>query len=95
MLSRLDAVKISRDSRLVIRRVLLGGDGFDSCGKSERSIERFGECRLLDDKGDGVGDGCMAMVAICSSFETVVAGIVEGRGCDCGETCSGESALFG
>ena len=53
MLSRFAAVKISGACKLVMRSVLLGGEGCESGGKSERSIERFGEWRFDLDGGDG------------------------------------------
>ena len=49
MLSRFAAVKISGAWRLVTRSVLLGGVGWESGGRSERSMERFGEWRLVGD----------------------------------------------
>lgn len=65
MLSRFAAVKISGALRLVMRRVLLGGVGCESAGKSERSMERFGERRREGDVGEGAGDICMMAVAMC------------------------------
>lgn len=52
--SRFAAVKISGALRLVMRSVLLGGAGLLRAGRSERSRERFGECRLFGpiDLGD-------------------------------------------
>lgn len=43
MESRFVERKISGDCRLVIRRVLLGGEGWLSAGRSERSSERLGD----------------------------------------------------
>jgi hypothetical protein len=46
MLCRFDAVKISGACRFVMRRVLLGGDGCTSGGRSERSMLMLCEWRL-------------------------------------------------
>jgi len=56
--SRTAEVKISRDWRLVIRRVLLGGVGCERGGRSERSSDMLGEWRLVV---GGVGM-CIAML---------------------------------
>lgn len=65
MLSKLAAVKISGACRLVMIRVLLGGVGCDSCGRSVRSMERLGDRRLLDDAGETGGeDICIVMAAM-------------------------------
>lgn len=56
MLSKFAAVKISGACKLVMMRVLLGGVGCESAGRSVRSMERLGERRLLDDTGEAGGD---------------------------------------
>lgn len=48
--------------------VLVGGEGCDSWGRVERSMERVGERRLLGDEGEGTGETFIAMVAIWSSL---------------------------
>jgi hypothetical protein len=45
--SRTAEVKISRDSRPVIRRVLLGGVGCERGGRLEKSSDMLGEWRLV------------------------------------------------
>lgn len=45
--SRFAGAKMEGSPRLVIKRVLEGGDGVESWGRSERSRERFGERRRL------------------------------------------------
>lgn len=59
--SRTEEVKISRDWRLVIKRVLLGGVGVERGGRSEKSRDMFGEWRLVGDALGGV-EISMAMV---------------------------------
>jgi hypothetical protein len=59
--SRTAEVKISRDWRLVIRRVLLGGVGVERGGRSEKSSDMFGEWRLVV---GGVGMCVVAMVLL-------------------------------
>ena len=44
MLSRLAAVKISGASKFVTKSVLLGGVGWLSGGRSDRSSDKLGEC---------------------------------------------------
>jgi len=57
--SRTAEVKISRDWRFVIKRVLLGGVGCERGGRSERSSDMLGEWRLVV---GGVGMCMAAMV---------------------------------
>jgi hypothetical protein len=56
--SRTEEVKISREARPVIRRVLLGGVGVERGGRSEKSRDMFGEWRF---EGDVVGGVEMSM----------------------------------
>ena len=76
MLSRFAAVKISGACRLVMRRVLLGGEGWLSGGRSERSMERFGEGRLLRDVGLGLGEWVLEVGGVETSIAIVVMGCV-------------------
>jgi len=64
--SRTVEVKISRDWRLVIRRVLLGGVGCERGGRSERSRDMFGEWRL---EGEAVGGVEMSMAMVGDGVE--------------------------
>ena len=69
--SRLEEVKISGAWRLVMRRVLLGGEGWLKAGRSERSRERLGERRLAPVGGEadvevGGVDRSIAIVVISS-----------------------------
>ena len=60
--SRTEEVKVSRDCRFVIRRVLLGGVGCERGGRSEKSRDMLKERRFEgDDEVGGVGMS-MAMV---------------------------------
>jgi len=61
--SRTAEVKISRDSRPVIRRVLLGGVGCERGGRVEKSSDMLGEWRLVE---GGVGI-MVVMVCCCGS----------------------------
>lgn len=69
MLSRLAVAKISGACRFVISSVLLGGEGCESAGRSERSKDRLCEFRRRpgDDGKDGfdIGGviGCIAVAA--------------------------------
>lgn len=59
MLSRLAEANISGAWRLVMRSVLLGGEGWLKGGRSVRSRERFGDCRFrpLGEGEAGLDDG--------------------------------------
>ena len=59
--SRTEEVKISRDWRLVIRRVLLGGVGCERGGRSEKSRDMLKERRFEGEEAGGV-EMSMAMV---------------------------------
>ena len=66
--SRFAAVNISGACRLVMRSVLLGGVGWLSGGRSDRSRERLGECeRLRFEARDG------EEVLDCGGVETSIA----------------------
>lgn len=72
MLSRFAAWKISRLCRLVIKSVLLGGEGVTSGGRSDRSMLRFGDWRRdLGEVAGGV-EISMAIVAIWCMFAAKV-----------------------
>jgi hypothetical protein len=75
MLSKFAAVKISGACRLVMSRVLLGGDGWESAGKSDKSMERLGEWRFDLEVGDGewlLDDGGVeTSIAIAAILQTV------------------------
>lgn len=43
---------------------MLGGEGCESGGRSERSIERLDEFRFFGAGGDGRGDICIVMAAM-------------------------------
>jgi hypothetical protein len=60
--SRTAEVKMSRDSRPVIRRVLLGGVGCERGGRLEKSSDMLGEWRLVVG-----GVGIMVVMVCCWS----------------------------
>ena len=63
--SRTEEVKISRDWRFVIRRVLLGGVGCERGGRSEKSRDMLKERRFEGDDEAGGVEMSMAMVVEC------------------------------
>ena len=75
MLSKLADVKISGAWRLVMSRVLLGGDGWLRGGRSVRSIERFGERRFDGDCAFDDG-GVETSIAIVAIYDCVIVSVV-------------------
>lgn len=63
--SRTEEVKMSRDCRLVIRRVLLGGVGCERGGRSEKSRDMLKDRRFEGDDEAGGVEMSMAMVVEC------------------------------
>jgi hypothetical protein len=62
-------VKISRDWRLVMRRVLLGGVGCERGGRSEKSRDMLKERRF---EGDAVGGVEISIAMICELWPCLV-----------------------
>ena len=72
--SRTEEVKISRDCRLVIRRVLLGGVGCERGGRSEKSRDMLKERRFEGDDEVGGVEMSIAMV-VCVMWRWFVGGL--------------------
>lgn len=72
--SRTEEVKISRDWRLVIRRVLLGGVGCERGGRSEKSRDMLKERRFEGEEAGGV-EMSMAMIVVCVMWRWLEEGV--------------------